>query len=280
MRRRWYAAGLLLAVSLGWMFPMELKDDIKISLEEKRVENLSAAGLQLVFYLRIDNISSSEYALTGYTYRFVVQEQEYIRLPERTLEPGMLIQAGSTQIIKLPVLITYTNLFNSLEGIRNLSAFSCFVMGEMSFSRSRRRRGGLPFAFSGDFPLFREPSVAASAIRAKSLTIGGADLDVEIKVSNPNGFSLTASELDYDLKFGGHPIKQGRIRSGDSVGATSHSVLFIPLLFNFFEVGNDVHALLEQDTVTCQITGRLHIETDWGRLSLPYKIDQSVPVLR
>jgi LEA14-like dessication related protein len=209
-----------------------------------------------------------------------VQEQEYIRLPERTLEPGMLIKSGSTQMIKLPVLITYDNLFNSLDGIRDLSSLSCYIMGEMTFSRSRRRRGGLPFAFSGDFPLFREPSAALSAIRTKSLTIGGADLDVEITIVNPNGFSLKVDELEYDLKFGGHPIKQGRIRSGGSVGAASHSVLLIPLLFNFFEVGKDVHGLLEQDTATCQITGKLHIQTDWGRLSLPYEINQQVPVLR
>ena len=280
MLRRWFAAGLLFAVSSGWMFPLALKDDIKISLEEKRVENLSSEGLQLVFYLRIANISSSEYTLTGYTYRFVVQEQEYIRLPERTLEPGMRIGAGLTQMIKLPVLVTYANLFNSVEGIRDLSSLSCYIMGEMAFSRNRRRRGGLPFAFSGDFPLFREPAVAASAVRATSLTIGGAELDVELKITNPNGFSLTVDELEYDLKFGGHHIRQGRIRSGGSVDAASHSILPIPLLFNFFEVGNDVHALLEQNTVTCQIAGKLHIQTDWGRLSLPYEINQPVPVLR
>ncbi len=280
MLRRWFAAGLMLAVSSGWMLPLALKDDIKISLEEKRVEKLSPEGLQLVFYLRIDNVSSSEYTLTGYTYRFVVQEQEYIRLPERTLEPGMQIKPGSAQLIKLPVLVTYANLFNSVDGIRGLSSLSCYIMGEMMFSRGRRRRGGLPFAFSGDFPLYQVPSVAVSAVRAKSLTVGGADLDVEIKITNPNGFSLTVDELEYDLKFGGHPISHGRFRSGGSVNAASHSVLPIPLLFNFFEVGKDVHALLEQETVTCQIYGNLHIQTEWGRLSLPYEINQRVPVLR
>jgi LEA14-like dessication related protein len=153
-------------------------------------------------------------------------------------------------------------------------------MGEMMFTRGRRRAGSLPFAFSAEFPIFRAPTVAVQSVKARALTIGGADLEVRLRVVNPNGFSLGMDDLEYELKLGGHPLKQGRVRSSDPIAASSELILSIPLLFNFYDVGKDVHALLQQESVACQVAGILFVRTDWERLSLPFRVDQRVPVDR
>lgn len=280
MHRRLLVSLALLAAVAVAAFALALKDDIKITLEEKRVENLSPEGLDLVFYISLENVSSRDYALSGYTYRFVIQEQEYFRLPETSLDRTLPLTGGSREMIRFPVRITYELLHQSIAGIRDAASVSCYIMGEMMFARGRRRGGALPFAFSAEFPLFQAPTVAVHAVKAKALTIGGADLEVELRVSNPNGFSLSVDELEYDLKIGGHPLKQGRLSSTVPVTASSEQSLSIPLLFSFYEVGNDVHGLLQQETVSCQVSGTLVVRTEWGRLSLPYRLDQSVPVER
>jgi LEA14-like dessication related protein len=267
---------LFCAAGLG----LAQEGDVKIYLEEKRVENLSEKGLDLVFYLRLDNISSRDYTLSGYSFRFVVQEREYIRLPERSLEAGLLITRGSGKMIKLPVRITYDHLFRSHPEIRTKSSITCYIMGEMTVVQGRRRRAGIPFAFNAEFPHFRMPSVATSGVKANGLTIGGADLVVELTVGNPNGFSLAVEKMDYILKFGGHPITSGTLRSPGSVDASSERLLTIPLLFNFFEVGQEVRGLLEQGVVTCQISGTLHVEIQGNRLSIPFSLSDRVPVQR
>lgn len=279
MRRRCVMLSVMMLVSAaGPMLAQE--GDVKIYLEEKRIENLDSQGLDLVFYLRLDNISSRDYTLTGYSFRFVVEEREYIRLPERSLEGGLTLMRGSGKMIRLPVRITYQHLFRSNPEIQSKSMLTCYVMGEMMVVQGRRRRAGLPFAFNAEFPHFREPNPVISAVKANALTIGGADLVVELTVGNPNGFDLTVDKMDYDLKFGGHPITAGSIRSPGAVDASSERTLPIPLLFNFFEVGQDVYGLLNQGAVTCQISGVLHMDVQGNRLSIPFSLNDRVPVER
>jgi LEA14-like dessication related protein len=280
MYRRWIVAIVLLAAVAAPAPAAALEDDIKVTLEERRVENLSPEGLDLVFYLNLENVSSRDYALSGYMYRFVIQEQEYFRLPERNLDSTLSLPRGSKEMVRFPVRITYELLHRSIAGIQDAASVSCYIMGELMFMRGRRRGGALPFAFSAEFPLFHAPTVSVFAVKAQSITIGGAELQVELRVSNPNGFSFDVDSLEYDLKIGGHPLKQGRLSSSTPVAASSSLPLVVPLLFSFYEVGNDVHGLLMQETVSCQVSGTLSIRTEWGNLSLPYRLDQRVPVQR
>ncbi len=278
MCRRWFVWIVMLA-SLSVSAPAQ-ENDIKIALEEKRVESLSPEGLDLVFYIRLENVSSRDYSLTANSYRFVIQEQEYLRLPARSLGRDLPLNRGSSERIRLPVRITYDNLYRSIAGVQDAVSVNCYIMGEMVFARGRRRGGSLPFAFSAEFPIFRAPTVSVQSVKTRALTIGGADLEVVLKIANPNGFSLDMDDLEYDLKLGGHPLKQGRIRSSDPIASSSEHILSIPLLFNFYDVGKDVHALLLQESVSCQVTGTLFMRTQWERLSLPFELNQRVAVER
>ena len=277
MHRRWFIAIALLAAVAGAASAAALKDDIKITLEERRVENLSPEGLDLVFYLNLENVSSRDYALSGYMYRFVIMEQEYFRLPERNLDRMFSLPRGSRELVRFPVRITYKLLNRSISGIQDAASVPCYIMGELMFARGRRRSGALPFAFSAMFPIFQAPTVDVRAVKANALTIGGADLQVELRISNPNGFSFDVDELEYDLKIGGHPLKRGRLSPSEPLAASAALPLFIPLLFSFYEVGNDVHGLLMQEAVSCQVSGTLTIQMEWGSLSLPYRLGQRDP---
>jgi len=280
MRRRWFLWFVLLAAVSASVSALAQDGDIKIALEEKRVEKLSPEGLDLVFYIRLENVSSRDYSLTASSYRFVVQDQEYLRIPERSLGEALPLNPGSSERIRFPVRITYDHLYRGIAGVRDAVSVNCYIMGEMVFARGRRRGGSLPFAFNAEFPIFRAPTVAVQSVKARALTIGGADLEVELKIVNPNGFSLDMDDLEYDLKLGGHPLKRGRIRSSDPMAPSTEHVLSIPLLFNFYDVGKDVHALLQQESVSCQVTGTLFMRTAWERLSLPFALDQRVPIER
>ncbi len=274
---------LLATVITAWcgiFFMLYGGQDITITLEEKRIQNLSPQGLDLVFYVTLRNGSSQPYFLTGYTYRFVVNEQEYILMPQQSIEGGLPVGPSSAEMIRLPVRITYENLFRSVSGVQNQSSVACYIMGEMSFSRGRRARGGQPFAFTAEFPIFRVLELEIESIRAKALTIGGAELEVDIRVTNPNGFSLGVEWLAYDLKIGGHPIEQGRLDTRQSLPASADHVVSIPLLFNFYEVGQDVYGLLQQAEASCRVSGELHLQTDWHDLVLPVDLNRRVPVNR
>jgi hypothetical protein len=270
---------VLLVPAVSAVLNAGLKDDIRISLEEKQIQDLSSEGLTLAFYLNLENSSNKTYYLSGYAYRFVVNEREYLRL-QVPLEGGPRIDPRKKTMISLPVRITYDLLYRSVGDLSGEKMVGCYLMGELAFSDGRRSRGSLPVAFNGEFPIYRRPEIVLEALRANAVTIGGADLLLETGLTNLNGFDFTVTSWVYTLKFGGHEILSDRRNRGVPLPAGGKIPLNIPVLINYFEVGSAVRGLLQQETVRCRLTGELELRTPWGRLTLPYDVEAQVPLVK
>jgi len=204
MRRRSILV-LLLSFLPFAAFSLSLEDDITILLRERQVQDLKDSGLNLVFYIQIKNSSSKPYYLTGYSYRFVVEQGEYLRL-QTSLDPRLRIDPSEETLIALPVKITYEHLFRTVESVKTKDKALCYIMGELAFADEKKERGRLPFSFSGEFPVYKDPQIDLVAININMLTIGGADLNLEIKLMNTNGFELLVQSVRYRIKVGNHPI--------------------------------------------------------------------------
>ena len=268
---------LILGLASGSALALALKDDISISLDEKRIKDLSPTGATLVFYVNINNSSSKTYHLSAYRYRFMVKDQEFIRL-QTPLDNGLRISPRGKTLISLPVKITYNLLYKAVNGSEGEKLLPCSIMGEMAFSEGRRNRGALPFAFSGEFPIFRAPEISLIEIKANSLTIGGADLVVAVNIKNDNGFDLNLDNIKFNLKFGGHLIEEGNIGRNRSLKTGGGELFSIPLLLNFFDVGRDVYAVLQQDVINYRFAGEMELSTNWESIKLPFDIKHKITI--
>jgi LEA14-like dessication related protein len=259
--------------------PLSLKDDITFLLRERQVQGLDNTGLNLVFYIQIKNSSSKAYFLSGYSYRFVVDQTEYLRL-QTSPESRLKLAPSEETLIALPVKITYEHLFRTVEAIQAKDKALCYIMGELAFADEKKERGRLPFSFSGEFPIYRNPQVDLVALNINMLTIGGSDLSLEIKLINTNGFELLVQRVSYRIKVGDHPIGDGNISGDKSIPSKGEKTFQIPMLLNFFEVGNDVYTLLQQDTTSCQFSGEIEIQTVWGRLKVPFEVSKDTAITK
>ncbi len=271
----------ILLLLLGFLpvsaFSSSLKDDITILLRERQVQDLNNTGLNLVFYVRIKNSSSKAYYLSGYSYRFVIDQTEYLRL-QTSLDSRLRLEPSEETLIALPVKITYEHLFRTVESVQAKDKALCYIMGELGFADEKKERGRLPFSFSGEFPIYRNPQVDLVALNINMLTIGGSDLNLEIKLINTNGFELLVQRVSYRIKVGNHPIGDGIIGGDKSIPANGEKTFQLPKLLNFFEVGKDVYAFLQQDTASCQFSGEIEIQTVWGRLNLPFDVSKDTVI--
>ena len=276
MKKAIFCSILLLVLSQT-VLSFSPEDDLQISLREKQVQELSPAGLKLVFYITIKNISSKTYYLSRYTYRFVVNQQEYLQM-QTSLDNTIRINAGDETLIALPVKITYRLLFQTIPGLQNRSRVQCYLTGMLAFADKKKERGRLPFSFSAEFPLFKEPQLQLVGLTIRALTIGGADLSFELQIQNNNDFELLPERINYKVAVGGHPIGDDHVRGDKSVAAQGEKIFSLPFLLNFFEVGKDVYAFLQQDRVSCQLSGEIEIRTIWGKIVIPFDRDQHVTV--
>lgn len=271
---------LLLGFGASSAFSLSLEKEIAISLEEKQIQDLSPDGLSLVFYLKLTNSSDKTYYLTEYNYRFVVSQTQYFRL-NIPLEGGLRIEATKNTLLALPVKITYKLLFQAVPEVAKQDMAPFYMMGEMVFSDERgKKKGELPFAFNGEIPLFREPAIKLTQMGIKALTIGGADLGFQVTLENKNGFPLDIERIRYHLKFGGHPVESNQIRGEKTIASHAEELFSIPVLLDFFEVGQDLRMLLQESSLNCQFEGEIEIRTKWGQVVVPFDVTDSMTITR
>jgi LEA14-like dessication related protein len=279
MRKKSFLLFVLVLTIASFSSPASLDKDLKLEIKEKGVRDFSLEGLTVVFYVNIANSSSNTYYLSGYEYRFLVDQKDYLQL--RTgLDEGLLIKPGEETLIAFPVKITYENLFRALPEMEMGLHASCNLVGWAWFSDGRRDKGKLPLAFSGDFPIFQKPEVGFVRLRINTLTIGGADIEFEIKFENKNRFELLVDRISYSLALGDHPIREGTIAGDKNIEKQGEKIFALPFLLNFFEVGKDVYDLLQQSSVSCSFSGKVEVQTVWGRLTIPFEKQGAVPTVR
>ncbi len=256
-----------------------VKKKIEVNLLEKQVQNLTSSGLVLNFYVRIANLTASRYSLIKYDYRAVVEQAEYL-LVETVLDEPISVEPHGGTLISLPIKITYTLLFQAVAGIESSSQLSCQVAGLMTFVDEKKKQERVPFALSGEFPVFQDPEIAFSPIRLKDLTLGGADLVVGFTIRNGNAFDLGAERVSYKLELAGRQVTQGTIREPSTWPAGSKKEFDLPLLLDFFEMGGELYPLLQQSAVEGRISGEIDADTVWGRLKIPIERKEMIPVSR
>lgn len=263
---------LLLMGMLASITPANsLKNNLAVSLQEKRIQDLDFTGLSLIFYLKITNSSSKQVYLSGYDYRLVINEGEYIQL-KTALEENIEIEPQGNTLISLPLKITNDLLFQTLEGIEEEDKAGCYLSGGLIFSEERKKEERIPFAFTAEFPILKKPVIEFIALKVNDLTIGGADLTFEVKFKNRNGFELLVDRLKYRLSLGDRPIGEERIVWGDkNIEEKGEKVFSLPILLNFFEVGKELYDILHQPAVICEISGEAEVTTSWGRIKLPFE---------
>lgn len=274
-----FVIGLLIMFIVVLVDNVEASKDLEITLAERQVSELSPDGLILTYYLKINNSSNKNYQLIEYSYRFVVEQTEFFQLSS-ALDEGIKLEPGESTYISLPVKITYQHLFEIIPGVDRMDKVVCYLSGELSFAERGRIRERIPVAYSGEFPIFRKPEVSLKALIVNQLTIGGADIAIQVKFLNRNGFELLVDRISYEIKLGGHSIGEGYIKGDKNLPAKGEREFSLPLLLNFFQVGKEIEGFLYQDETNCQFSGEVEVRTIWGRMILPYAINEKIKIER
>jgi len=253
--------------------------DIEIKIKEYKIENLSPQGLSLVFYLNLANSSSSAYLLAKYDYRVVVETVEYLRL-ETVLDEPIQIEPGGKTLISLPIKITYALLFRDFPGFENKDKLLCSLIGGMTFLDRKQRQKRIPIGFSGEFPVFRDFEIKIEPLEAKSLSIGGAELDFKVMFENHSGFELKLERLTYKLELRAKAIAEGEITEGKRMRSQEKQTFSIPLLLDFFEIGKDFYQSFEASQILVRFYGRVEVATEWGNFFIPFDKSEQISVIK
>jgi len=271
---------LILGLIALWSdFNPAVKKDLEISLEGKRIDALSGAGLTINFLFRIANSAQVEYQLIKTNFRTLINQQEFFRL-ETPLETPISVPPRSSSLINLPVRITYAYLFEALPSLRDSEKFTCNVVGTLTFLDPRRREQNIAFVAVADFPLFKEFILKFEPLQVKTLSLGGADLVVSFSLTNNNSTSWILRSFEGQIELAGQKVAPFSYTFQDTLVPGESKKIEIPLLLDFFELGAALQASLEAPEIEASLSGEMEIESEWGKFRLPFSVQEKVTVIK
>jgi hypothetical protein len=278
--KRTGALGLIafLLAAAGPLMPAA-KKNITVSLSKKEVRDLTGSSLILAFQVTAANTSSTEYALSWYDYRVVVQGADYFSLRTAPEEPIPVPAKGATQI-SLPVKITYSLLYEAVPSVRESSVIPCYVTGLLVFVDAKKKEQKVPFAFSGEFPVYSEPVIEIKPLEMKALTIGGTEFVFSFACRNGNAFEIVVGDIAYRFRIGGREISQGVIRGRSGIQAGEEKVFSLPLILDFFELGKELFNVFGQPAAPCEFEGETRASSVWGDLKIAFSKQEDIPIIR
>jgi hypothetical protein len=270
---------LLSLLMVAGLVASPAKKNIVVSLERKEIRDMDSSGLILVFFLEIASSARSSYSLGEYDYRVVVEGTDYFAL-KTSLESPILLEKDRTTRISLPVKITYADLLERVPGVAEVPKASCYVTGVMIFADSRGRQEKIPFAFSGDFPIFRELEVEVKPLAVKTLTIGGAEFTLSFSIRNKNSFELALGKLAYKFEVEGRTVAEGVIPGGKKIESQAELIFSLSLMLDFFEVGREVFESFQKPSAVCLLSGDSQVDSVWGVLKLSFAKKGDIQIIR
>src|ERR1700674_3897399 len=117
---------------------------------------------------------------------------------------------------------------------------------------------------------FREPIVSFKDIKVRGLGLSGGSLDAYLSIYNPNGFTLNATRLTYNVMVGQNQLGTGALSSAFAVQSGDSTTVRIPIDFTYAGIGTAATQMMQQGSVPYTITGDVTVATPLGSFTRPY----------
>jgi LEA14-like dessication related protein len=114
----------------------------------------------------------------------------------------------------------------------------------------------LSAACSGIGLNFREPDIQLDHVIVRGVGLTGGNLDLVLKVQNPNNFSLRGTQLQLGIDVEGSHLGDITYNSDFAVSENGTTTLTLPLRFGWSGVGSAVRAALSYGDLPYKMKGQ------------------------
>jgi LEA14-like dessication related protein len=128
---------------------------------------------------------------------------------------------------------------------------------------------------------FREPDIQLDHAVVRSVDLTGGNLDLMVKVDNPNSFTLHGTKLQVGMDVEGSHLGDISYDDDFTVSQNGMTTLTLPLRFGWSGVGNAVRAALSQGDLPYKMKGQATLQLPWGaRTVVSFTHEGRAPLIR
>jgi LEA14-like dessication related protein len=115
----------------------------------------------------------------------------------------------------------------------------------------------------------KKPTLAFRAVTVEVIDFDGATLAFDYRLTNPNGFGLTLTRVEYWLGLDGHEAVRGQVEGGLTIPASGEAPVRFTARLPFAEVPRLLELLQRGGSVAYTLGGRVGLSTPLGAIELP-----------
>lgn len=215
------------------------KPEVRVASTE--LEALSFSGLTLRFDVEIENPNPIGISLAGFDYELQIEGNSFV---SGEVDERIAVEARGSSIVPLPVELAFENIVNAFSQLEGQEEAAYQLSSGFSFDLPMLGRVRIPVQKAGTFPILRRPRLEVVSLRLNQISLSGADLSLDLELSNRNDFKVFIQALDYRFRVDGRDwvsgMRQERVRLSEYGSAR----MTIPIELDFAAVGRSVYQLL------------------------------------
>jgi LEA14-like dessication related protein len=136
-------------------------------------------------------------------------------------------------------------------------------------------------ACAGIGDLFKEPDIQLERVVVRGVGLTGGNLDLIVKVDNPNNFNLQGTRLQLGFDVEGQHLGDITYDDDFTVSENGTTTITLPLKFGWAGVDSAVRAALGYGELPYKMKGQAELKTPWGRnVVVPFTREGRVPLTR
>ena len=128
---------------------------------------------------------------------------------------------------------------------------------------------------------FKEPDIQLDHAVVRGIGLAGGNLDLIVKVENPNNFTLQATRLQVGIDVEGSHLGDITYEDDFAVSQNGETTLTLPLRFGWLGVGRAVRAALGYGDLPYKMDGQATLKLPWGlKKSVSFTHEGRAPLRR
>jgi len=242
----------------------------KVDVQNVRFTGMSFEAIDLVFDLNIENPNPIGAKLAGFDYDFFLNENSFLKGQQNT---QIDIEALGQSSVEIPLTLNFKDIYNTYQSLKNQDSTVYKIACGLSFDLPILGPTRIPVSKTGKLPMLKLPDVKMGSLKLNKVTFSSADLELKLKVDNPNTFNFLLNSLNYDFAVNGKTWAKGITQNQMQIQEKGESTISIPISLNFMQMGRTIYEIVTgNQTLNYQLKGDLDLNSSLpllGQVSLP-----------
>ncbi len=219
---------------------VDIKDP-QAKISNVKITGLSIEKADLVFDIAVSNPNRVGITLAGFDYDLLLNNQSFLK---GNRNETLKIAAQGTSNVQLPLSLNFMDIYKTYKALAKEDKITYALKTGLNFDLPVLGKVRIPVETKGSVPTIKLPKVKLQELKLKNLGFTGADLQLVLRIDNPNGFDVNLNRFKYDFRVAGQKWVQGQIKNPTSVPQKGKATLSVPIALNFLEIGKSALNLI------------------------------------